>query len=444
MKNMQQKIPTNIRGKYAKCLPNEDISLNKEVIRIEIPDGENKTRALETEGEIYLALLPFPQINCKFELDPWAALEVSPASTPAQIKLQVGNHSSASWQVLKTSGGNVTAMPEPQTLKTGDVNTEVSSVIFHILNFCNYVGERVQYEQLGNERRHRLVLPSDDWTVTIDAVEDVEPNIEEVKGTRGYAITHVGRLELTNGDNFRYEDAQKALSTLGYLLSFTRGLWCFPILLLGQDKNGEEVWQEWGLQLTSPWRYASSWFDRNHAAKMLPSLSNKFFEKVNNRTWKQIFEKVIYWYIQSNTFSGLDGSIILSQTALEALSWNLLVNDRRAMDEGAFKKTNAANQIRLLLSFCQIPLNVPANCTALNKLSQEYNLNDGPAVITFVRNKIVHPSKTTIPSEVYNEARNLMLHYVELALLSILGYSEVYSNRLTAQWEGEVENVPWI
>ncbi len=444
MKNMQQNIPTNIQGKYAKCLPNEDISLSKEVIRIEISDGENETRVSQTEGEIYLTLLPFPQINCKFELDPWEALEVSPASTSAQVKLQVGNHSSTNWQVIKTRGRNVVAMPESQTLQSGDTDIEVSSVIFHIFNFCDYVGERVQYKESENERRDRLVLPSDNWAVTIDAVEDAKPNIEEVKGTRGYAVTHVGKLELTSGGSFKYEDAQKALNSLGYLLSFARGLGCFPILLSGQDKNGEEVWQAWGLQPTSPWRHTSSWFTGLRAVEMLPSISNEFFKKFKEPLWEQTIRRAIYWYIQSNTFSGLDGSIILGQTALETLSWNLLVNDRRAMDKGAFKKTNAANQIRLLLSFCQIPLNVPASCTALNKLSKEYNLDDGPAVITFVRNKIVHPSKTTIPSEVYNEARSLMLHYVELSLLSILSYSKIYSNRLTAQWEGEVENVPWI
>ena len=38
----------------------------------------------------------------------------------------------------------------------------------------------------------------------------------------------------------------------------------------------------------------------------------------------------------------------------------------------------------------------------------------------------------------------MSLWYQELALLYLLGHQGEYRNRLTAEWLGEVETVPWV
>ena len=71
--------------------------------------------------------------------------------------------------------------------------------------------------------------------------------------------------------------------------------------------------------------------------------------------------------------------------------------------------------------------------------------SDGPRAFIEARNEIVHPdSDFATDTGIYVEAWRLGLRYVELAMLSLLGYEgKVADSTHLQRWQGEVEPVPW-
>jgi hypothetical protein len=224
--------------------------------------------------------------------------------------------------------------------------------------------------------------------------------------------------------------AEKIERGLGLFLSFVRGFFCHPALSCGIAKTGNKVWEKWNNPLVERHRAVFSWFDAHHP-KSLSTVFPGFWRKWNDDTWTSTLSAVIYWYCRSNpALSGTDGSLILAQTGLERLAWTYLVESKKSLSHDGFGKLSAADQIRLLLSQCGIPLEVPGNLSALSAFSRKYNL-DGPGAITEVRNGIVHPKPKRALDDhaAVVDTWLLSLWYFELILLSLFGYSG--------------ENVPW-
>jgi hypothetical protein len=80
----------------------------------------------------------------------------------------------------------------------------------------------------------------------------------------------------------------------------------------------------------------------------------------------------------------------------------------------------------------------------------------GPQLVTKVRNTIIHPNdknrKVLVEwetnykvsaSDIRWETYRLFKWYITLVLLSMIGYSGKYANRLTHRKIGQVEPVPW-
>jgi len=95
-----------------------------------------------------------------------------------------------------------------------------------------------------------------------------------------------------------------------------------------------------------------------------------------------------------------------------------------------------------------IPLCVPPELTNLVQLASDRGWLDGPRVLTEIRNGIVHPKKRQkileAPPSTRNEAWDLGLWYLELALLGIFNYHGHYANRISRnRCRGDTEPVPW-
>ena len=65
----------------------------------------------------------------------------------------------------------------------------------------------------------------------------------------------------------------------------------------------------------------------------------------------------------------------------------------------------------------------------------------------YFRNKIVHPvrkdNRANLSVEDMWNIIQIGTKYIELIVLSFIGYKGEYSNRLKERWFGEVEVVPW-
>lgn len=137
---------------------------------------------------------------------------------------------------------------------------------------------------------------------------------------------------------------------------------------------------------------------------------------------------------------------MLAGAALEYLSWVTFVvrGGRLPKQHGG----SAATHLRELLVRADIPVEIPGDLDALAQVPLDRGVpHDGPAAISWVRNKLVHPKDAKEPyrlEHVVRQTWQLVMHYSELLLLHEVGYSGAYKVRFPpGQWEHRTQPVPW-
>ena len=169
-------------------------------------------------------------------------------------------------------------------------------------------------------------------------------------------------------------------------------------------------------------------------------------KRYGNDDWRETLHEVIYWYLNANySTRGIDAGIILTQAAIERLSYEFSVKDKRLLTVNGFKDLWASDKFRLLFSSLNIPLDIPSETSELQQLAGRIDWLDAPHALSEIRNSLVHPEHKRRGQfkSAYYEAWNLGLWYLEMGILAICGYVETYGNRLKQRWVGQVENVPW-
>ena len=95
-----------------------------------------------------------------------------------------------------------------------------------------------------------------------------------------------------------------------------------------------------------------------------------------NEAWCEALKEIIYWYQNANHSSrGIDAGIILTQAAIERLSYEYSVKDKRLLTVKGFKDLWASDKFRLLFSSLRIPLEIPKETPEMEKLAQIYDLD---------------------------------------------------------------------
>jgi len=162
--------------------------------------------------------------------------------------------------------------------------------------------------------------------------------------------------------------------------------------------------------------------------------------------WKSTFREVIYWYLNSNRYREIDTGIILTQTAIERLSFDYVVKERRLLEAEGFKTLRASDKFRLLFSSLDIPIDIPQYSADIQLMAKQFNWLDAPQALTEIRNSLVHPEHKRRGqfNDAEYDAWNLGLWYLELAILRLCDYTGTYHNRLLKNSRvGQVEDVPW-
>jgi hypothetical protein len=141
---------------------------------------------------------------------------------------------------------------------------------------------------------------------------------------------------------------------------------------------------------------------------------------------------------------------MFAQTALELLGWVHLVEDLEIISHTGFDHLQATDKIRLLLSRFSIPTAIPGRYSELSKARGVLGGNDGPDLVTGIRNAIVHgnPKKRRSLARTARGARfqavQLALSYLELVLLGLFGYKGSYVRRETGLLVRDATApVPW-
>jgi len=357
-------------------------------------------------------------------------LELSPGSKPAEcFRFGIGE------QV-------VTLLPSSGALV--DRGLPIVRVNAGIVNFNQY--------WFGGPDKLSFSLCDGTWLFEFTPVGDTTflypPEIQN----ESYAFSHHLLFRKASGAAFSYFEAQQALETLSTFLRFCAEHWVAPAMVVGADSAGLAAMEDWGSPKVDAMDTPGNWLDRDHGGAML-EIFPEFSRLMGDSQWRETIRTAVYWYLRADTnHVGPDGGIILLQAALENLAWHILVRHRRAISEDGFLKLPAADQLRLLLDSCSIPLQSPALLARLSAAGRgkerEQDWVDGPHAFVAVRNQLVHPRRK--PRRLkggssYYEVLQLGKWYLEMVLLRTFGFNGQYSNRLKfPRSAGDVEFVPWV
>ena len=328
----------------------------------------------------------------------------------------------------------------------GDDSAQMSRVIFHVFNFVEFFGMKRSFETRGDTSNsiEYIELTADNWQFELRSLFETQENFKKLKASGGYCLTHIGCLQKSDATAFSGKEAGERLEALRFFLSFAKGGWCEPVCAVGFDKDNNSVWESWSSP-HEPWHEPPSWFDK-HNSTQLSSLFSGFMGRWSDSDWREALHEVIYWYLNANYSSrGIDAGIILTQAAIERLSYEFSVKHKRLLTGNGSKDLLASDKFRLLFSSLQIPIALPNETPELQKLAKQRNWIDAPHALTKIRNSLVHPEHKQRGKlySAYYEAWNLGLWYLEMGILAICGYSGTYGNRLKQRSVGEVEKVPW-
>ena len=322
--------------------------------------------------------------------------------------------------------------------------TQMTRVVFHLFNFVELIGTRRSSER-GKTIEH-VDLSFDKWKVELKSFPETRDSLKTLIAEGGYSLTHVGCVEKVDCTTFSGKESYEQLNALRAFFSFAKGVSCKPICAVGLDAFGERVWESWSSP-TEPWHQPPCWFEPHHSSQLM-TLFQGFMRRWENDEWREALDEAIYWYLNANQSSrGIDAGIILTQAAIERLSYEFSVKYKRLFTVNAFKALWASDKFRLLFSSLGIPLDIPADTPELRQLATNTEMNwiDAPHAVTEIRNSLVHPEhkRRSRLERAYYDGWKLGLWYLELAILAICGYSGTYANRLKQRWTGQVENVPW-
>ena len=324
-----------------------------------------------------------------------------------------------------------------------DTGEPLHSVHFELINFPDYINRDAFGEsyvtddgRTGCRLSNAIHLSGDPWLVEIKPVDNIKEVQKSLSQRQGYGLTHRGSVRRSDGKSFSKESAQSIIEALRLFCSFARGANCGLTLLTGANQSGEPIWEQWGVSNVETWKGHRSWFDFNNG-QILEDVFPGFWAQYQGFERNDRTRIALEWYLESNTQKALHSSIVLSQAALERLSFVQVGKRKDGEKEGEW----IARALVKAGVDCQLPL----SCAALEKFGRCKGFEHGPHAIVKIRNDLIHQDMSygILPVDVYRQAKELGLWYVELLLLKLFDYNGIYGNRLTQQSRGQVEPVPW-
>ena len=317
---------------------------------------------------------------------------------------------------------------------------DLKEVQFGLLNFPDFLGEEYLPPKTskeikeGYQRRDFVKLEASPWVIEVKSFKNTRETIKRLRADGGYGLTHEGSIRRSDWKSFSVNQVSPLLELLRLFLSFARGANCGLTLVVGMNDKGQRVWETWSASRPSPWSGERSWFDHKHGMT-LAELFPGFYRRLWKAPGHHPLTMALQWYLLSNETRSLEGGIVLNQAALERLSQEL-VEAQGNRKEGVW--------IADALEKASICVDIPPQLQNLRKFMKRRSFANGPRTLVEIRNDLIHSNMKlkTLPSDIYAQARELGLWYVELMLLNRFGYAGLYGNRLTQEWQGQVERVP--
>lgn len=335
-----------------------------------------------------------------------------------------------------------------------DANARLSRVLVHWLNLPSILGTAIlEQHKASAERwwRGRWQVDVEGWTLTLDSRPDHHKVFKDVREASVYVLTHVMELRRTDGSDFAPAEARALLECLRVSFSFGFGRWVAAVLPMGYDTAGNTVWESWTSPICEPARRTgSAWLYRGRpedVAELVHRALPAFSDQSRDGTTR--LQMILA--VQAVETGFVEQRILAAFPALENLAWVTLVLGGlvSAKTYGNRKKWPGERRLRRLLELAQIPTGIDGNSLpSLASFASAEHLADGPAAVTRVRNRLIHPQKPG--DEIYSHAGlvqdvwYLSRHYLNLLILYSIGYRGEYMKQMPPfGWEGSTEAVPW-
>ena len=146
--------------------------------------------------------------------------------------------------------------------------------------------------------------------------------------TVGYVTLYSGQISATKG-KIEFNELVDLIDCFSKFLSFINGRRCAPLFFTGTH-NDQIIWTDFSGYSTDQFKYVFTWPSKT-SAEGLDQLWQTFSHLWNDPNERDFINSAIHWYVESNAHSGyLEGSIILSQVALE-LIYNWVVVEKRKL-----------------------------------------------------------------------------------------------------------------
>jgi hypothetical protein len=322
-----------------------------------------------------------------------------------------------------------------------------SHLFFNLFNFLGYVGSCIgTSKNTMSWSRDRIEFSLADSIITIDKRIDYSDRLKELKALGGYITTHQGFIENLHGRSQIM--ISKRMNCLQYFLAFLNGAWCGPLIV-----NQNNTFLYYRNTFHSPYEYRHSLVTILNPFPIF-NLSMNFSHFYFDKYWSLIIRRLIHTYIVCNDSSQLtvEMGLALIQTSLESMAYIFLVEVAGAsISKRKYEKLSASLRIKYLLEKFRIPTQIPQSLQSLGNTGARLRLNNGPDILTKLRNLLVHPTKKNreefdaFDATSKIEAWILAMWYFELCLLHLLGYRGNYCSRVKDNQKRTNERtVPWL
>lgn len=451
----QNNIPENIESQIIQSFPNETIPLYDGLFTI-----KNSAISLEAEGKIVFKW--FPEMRPEFT----GSYQLQPHSPFDSIDL-LGQHNSADLIIneilfgkcfiTKIQAGTKLDYVTIKGIFTGkallnDTSIPVNHIKFSVANLRSLNGSVTRTINGRKEifLNNRLIFSHQDYTIILDKSNLYEANFESLQSEGGYYILYAGEISSVKG-NIKLADIDSLVHCFSIFITFINGRRCSLLFLTGFFDE-KSIWQDFTPRFTDQYQYVPSWAPLQNIAGINDAWQH-FHTLWQNKSHQNFIKAAVHWYVEANSHAAFtEGSIVLTQTALELL-YNWLVIENKGLIVGKDTESiSAANKIRLVLNTINVSYKVPDSLSNLTKLvSENKDIVDGPDSFVLIRNAIVHSQENKrkrlmeISVKAKHEALTLGLWYLELALLYSFKFEGRYRSRVSAsKWAGsDEENVPW-
>ena len=219
----------------------------------------------------------------------------------------------------------------------GGKSTSIRTVFLHLFNldFSGRPGS-IHRDSKGSHTIEHIDLGDDIWHVRIRSLSSTGDNRRILQKEGGFRLTHIAELCKKDNGTISGEEAENVLDAIRMFLCFAKGTQCDPICPYGVDSKGDIVWKQW----SSPreWeRSPLSWFERTDPSS-LSNLFPGFMQRWANESWRDALHDCIWLYANSNSGSRDIGvGLVSAQTALERLSYEYCVQERKLIGKQGFK-----------------------------------------------------------------------------------------------------------